>query len=103
MEGQNRVVIYEFPFKTGKVIIDYAKCQSCENYACVKACSLFGGNLLRIQDGKPILVTSLEEVKQRCVEDLACELYCQAYGNKGLKIVLDMFGLEEYRYKIGLG
>ncbi len=96
------MAIYEFPFRTGKVIIDYEKCKSCENYVCVKACSLFGGNLLRIQDGKPVLITSPEETKRRCIEDLACELYCQAYGNKGLKIVLDTFGLEEYRHKIEL-
>ena len=96
------MVIYEFPFRTGKVVIDYVKCQSCENYACVKACSLFGVNLFRIQDGKPVLITSPEEAERRCIEDLTCELYCQAYGNKGLKTVLDMFGLEEYRHKIGL-
>ncbi len=96
------MAIYEFPFRTGKVVIDYAKCQSCENYACVKACSLFGTNLFRIQDDRPVLIMSLEETKRRCIEDLTCELYCQAYGNKGLKIVLDMFGLEEYRHKTGL-
>lgn len=96
------MAVYEFPFRTGKVMIDNEKCQSCESYACIKACSLFGGNLLRIQDGKPVLIPSPEEAKRRCIEDLTCELYCQAYGNKGLKIVLDMFGLDEYRHKIGL-
>ena len=97
------MAVYEFSFRTGKVMIDYEKCKDCENYACVKACSLFGGNLFRIQYGKPVLISSLEEVKRRCIEDLTCELYCQAYGNKGLNIFLDMFGLEEYRRKIGLG
>ena len=94
------MAVYEFNFRTGRVIIDYEKCQSCENYACVKACSLFGGNLFRIQDGKPVLIPGPEEAERRCIEDLTCEFYCQAYGNKGLTTVLDMFGLEEYRHKI---
>ena len=96
------MALYEFPFRTGRVTIDYEKCQTCESYACVKACSLFGRNLLRIQDGKPVLITTPEEAKRGCIECLTCELYCQDYGNKGLKIVLDMFGLEEYRAKFGL-
>ena len=94
------MAIYEFPFATGKVTIDYKKCQDCKNYACVKACSLFGRAILRIENGKPVLVG--EGANKQCIEDLGCELYCQAYGNKGLKISLDMFGLEEYRNKIGL-
>ncbi|MBT9131872.1 MAG: hypothetical protein DDT32_00449 [Syntrophomonadaceae bacterium] len=96
------MAIYEFPFRTGIIMIDYKRCKSCGNYACVKACSLFGGNLFRVEDGKPVLITNPEEAGQRCIEDLACELYCHAYGNRGLKIALDMFGLDEYRHKIGL-
>ena len=92
--------VYEFPFTTGKVTIDYQKCQHCQSYACVKACSLFGRAILRIDNGKPVLVS--EEANKRCIEDLSCEIYCQDYGNKGLKINLDMFGLNEYRTKIGL-
>lgn len=95
------MTIYQFPFATGKIAIDYDKCQNCENFACVKACSLFGRAILRITDGKPALIS--EDANQRCIEDLACELYCQTYGNKGLSITLDMFGLEEYRHKIGPG
>jgi NAD-dependent dihydropyrimidine dehydrogenase PreA subunit len=91
---------YEFPFATGKVAINYTKCQSCDSYACVKACSLFGRAILRVSDGKPVLIS--EDAHKRCIEDLACELYCQAYGNKGLNINLDMFGLEEYRHNIGM-
>jgi len=92
---------YKFSFITGEVIVDYDKCKNCETYACIKACSLFGRAILRIEDGKPILIS--EEGNKRCIEDLACELYCQAYGNKGLKITLDMFGLDEYRRKVFVG
>ena len=91
---------YGFPFQTGKVTIDYEKCKDCESYACVKACSLFGRSILRVEDGKPVLIS--QDANTRCIEDLGCELYCQAYGNKGLKISLDMFGLDEYRRKVGL-
>ena len=94
------MAIYEFPFTTGKVTVDYEKCKDCENYACVKACSLFGRAILRVEDGKPVLIS--EDANKRCIEDLTCELYCQAYGNKGLSIVLDTFGLEAYRQKIGM-
>lgn len=92
----------EFSFRTGKVTIDQEKCRTCDSYACVKACSLFGTNLYRIEDGKPVLIADSQETGRRCIEDLSCELYCQTYGNKGLSIVLDMFGLDEYRQRIGL-
>jgi NAD-dependent dihydropyrimidine dehydrogenase PreA subunit len=91
---------YEFPFATGRVSIDYEKCKDCENYACVKACSLFGRSILRIENGKPVLIS--ENANRQCIEDLGCELYCQAYGKRGLEIFLDMFGLEEYRRRTGL-
>lgn len=93
---------YEFPFRTGKVRIDYEKCQACKSYACVKACSLFGRSILRIQDGRPALLTSVEETKRRCNECLSCQLYCDSFGNEGLTIDLDMFGLDKYRAKVGL-
>ena len=91
--------IYGFNFTTGKVVIDYDKCKDCENYACVKACSFFGRAILRITDGKPVLIS--DDAAKRCIEDLACEFYCQTYGKQALKITLDMFGLNEYRERIG--
>ena len=96
------MTVFEFPFRTGKVIIDYEKCRDCESYACVNACAKFGGNLFKVEDNKPVLIPAIEETPRRCIEDLTCELYCQSDGNKGLTIVLDMFGLNEYRQKIGL-
>jgi hypothetical protein len=92
------MAVYEFQFTTGKIEIDYDKCRECKSYACVKACSLFGRSILRIDDNKPVLVSP--DSGKQCVEDLSCEIYCQKYGNKGLKITLDMFGLDEYRSKL---
>lgn len=78
-----------FRFRTGEVKIDYAKCKKCRTYACVKADSLFGTSILRIQDKQPSLTLNREETEKRCNECLTCELYCQSYGNKGLRIELD--------------
>lgn len=92
--------VYKFSFRTGEVSIDHSKCAGCKNYACIKADSLFGTGLLRIEAGKPVLTTSSEDAKRLCSECLACELYCQAYGNAGLHIKLDMLGLDEYRSRL---
>ncbi len=89
----------ELTFKTGKIKINDDKCKDCKGCPCVKACSLFGKNLFKIQDGKPALIGDIKEFQRACLECLSCELMCQNYGNKGLKIELDMFGLDKYRRK----
>ena len=94
--------LYTFPFRTGEITIDYNKCAKCKTYACVKADSLFGTNVLRIQNKKPVLTTTPDDVKRLCNECLTCELYCKSNGNDGLRIKLDMFGLNEYRARRGL-
>jgi len=92
----------EFTFRTGKIVIDTEKCAACRTHPCINACKQFGSNLFQLSGGKFELVNSIEETGRRCIEDLACEIYCQRNGNKGLIINLDMFGLEAYRKKIGL-
>jgi len=92
----------EFAFRTGRISINYDKCRSCESYACVSACAKYGANLFRIEDGKPVLQIAVEDAPRRCIEDLSCQIYCHSNGNKGLEMTLDMFGLNEYREKIGL-
>lgn len=92
----------EFAFRTGKIAIDYALCATCKTHICVDACKKFGTTLYRLENGNPVLIYSLDETQRRCIEDLSCEIYCQAQGNKALTIHLDMFGLNEYRKKVGL-
>ena len=93
----------EFETRTGKVIIDYKKCEGCTSFACVKACSLYGRSLLTIREGKLVLAVSAEEAKRRCIECLACEYDCMFRGGRGaLKIVLPLSGLEEYRMRVEL-
>jgi NAD-dependent dihydropyrimidine dehydrogenase PreA subunit len=96
------MTILEFKFRTGSITIDYEKCVGCQTHDCVSACQKFGTTLYRLENGRPVLVYSPEETGRRCIEDLACEMYCQSDGNKGLHIYLDMFGLDEYRKKVGL-
>jgi len=80
--------MYEFEFRTGKVSIDYEKCDGCASFACVKACSLYGRNILRVQGGKPVLAVSAEEAKRLCIECLACEEECRLRGQEALMIAL---------------
>jgi hypothetical protein len=88
--------IYSFRFRTGEIVIDHSACLECETYACLKADRLFGTNVLRIQDGRPVLTLEREDAVRVCNECLGCEIYCQAYGNKGLTIKLDKIGLETF-------
>jgi len=94
----------EFESRTGKVIIDDSKCSGCETYACVKACSLYGAHLFRInlREKKPEFLYSAEDLKRLCTECLACEQECFLRGLKAVKIELPMPELEEYRKKVGL-
>jgi hypothetical protein len=90
--------MYEFEFKTGKITINHAQCLDCTRKPCIKACSLFGSNILRLETDKPVLAPSREETKQgACIEDLSCELYCWLDGNHGLEIQLPLPGLSECR------
>ncbi len=82
-----------YDFKTGSVVIDAALCEGCESLACVKACSLYGGYLYRVQDGRRVLGIPLDEVPRRCTECCACEYECQRRGQKALTITLPIEGL----------
>jgi hypothetical protein len=89
--------MYEFEFRTGKVSIDHGKCTNCATYACVKACSLYGSGILRVQQGKPLLAIEVDEAKRLCMECLACEHDCLFEGQKAITIVLPILGLDALR------
>ena len=88
---------YEFEIRTGKVQIDHTLCETCEEYECAKACSLYGRNILRIKDGKPVTFMPPEEIKRRDNECLACEFHCP-YG--AVSIELPFPELEECLKKV---
>lgn len=94
--------MYEFEFRTGKVVIDRSKCEGCSTYACVKACSLYGRGVLSVRGGKPALAIERSETARLCIECLACEQDCWLEGKGAIRITLPIPGLEEYRKRVGL-
>ena len=94
--------VLEFTFRTGRFSLDYNKCEGCTGFYCVKACSLYGRNLLRIRDGRPVIFVSPEEAGRICVECLACEVECALKGKGAIRIELPIQGLDEYRAKWGV-
>ena len=87
-------------FKTttgSEIYIDLRKCIApvC-GFACVKACRWMGTGALKIEKGKPNIVSKDPEALRRlCTECLACEYYCMLKGGGAIKIVVSMYGLEE--------
>jgi len=78
-------------FQTRKmtITIDYSQCiparennasPSC-GFACVKACRLYGRNILRIEGNRPVLaVSDQEEIKRLDNECISCEYNCGRFG-----------------------
>ena len=77
-------------FRTGELVIDLKRCERCESFACVKACSLYGRNLFRIERGLPKPKVGGEEFARLCIECLACEIQCALHGRGAAKISLPM-------------
>ncbi len=89
---------YSFETLTGKVYIDHKKCAGCLTKGCIQACT---AQILRLDEGKPILAVSREEaMKGKCTECLACEIHCTFHEQAALYIHLPILGLKEYRNKI---
>lgn len=88
-------------FQTRKmtILIDYDQCiparennpsPSC-GFACVKACRLYGRNILRIEGNKPVLsVTDPEEIKRLDNECISCEYHCGRLGPGCIKIDISL-------------
>ncbi len=98
----------EFETRTAKISINYDRCEpaikktstpSC-GFRCVKACRLYGRNVLKIEHNKPVLsLSDPEEIKRLDNECLACEYNCLMYGTGCISIELPLRGIEEYRRK----
>ena len=89
-----------------EIIIDYANCEPATNnisnpscgFACVKACRLYGRNILKIEENRPVLaVTEPEEIRRLDNECLACEFHCALSGNSCIHIDVPLQGILEYR------
>jgi len=88
-------------FQTRKmnIMIDYHQCilarennasPSC-GFACVKACRLYGRNILRIEGNRPVLaITDPEEIKRLDNECISCEYHCGRHGPGCIKIDISL-------------
>lgn len=104
---ENKKLVFEA--RKIKVTIDYSKCEpatqnksdpSC-GFACVKACRLYGRNILKIENNRPVLaVTDPEEIKRLDNECLSCEYQCWLKGTNCISIEIPFEGIEAYRRKV---
>jgi succinyl-CoA synthetase beta subunit len=89
---------YSFKTPTGEIFIDHEKCRTCSTKGCVDACPQ---NILKLEDGKPVLSISREEAENgKCTECLACEIFCRFHEQDAIFIHLPIPGLKEYREKV---
>ncbi|MBM4339728.1 MAG: hypothetical protein FJ110_09285 [Deltaproteobacteria bacterium] len=88
-------------FQTRKmnITIDYHQCiPAVENnaspscgFACVKACRLYGRNILRIEGNRPVLsVPDPEEIKRLDNECISCEYHCERHGPGCIQIDISL-------------
>ena len=78
-----------FETRKTKIRIDYTRCipakenvsnPSC-GFTCIKACRLYGRNILKIENNRPVLaVTDEEEIKRLDNECISCEYNCARFG-----------------------
>lgn len=104
--GNDKLV---FEARKIKITIDYSRCEpatrhtaqpSC-GFACVKACRLYGRNILKIEANRPVLaVTEPEEIKRLDNECLSCEYHCWHKGRDCIRIEVPLEGIEAYRQKV---
>jgi hypothetical protein len=108
-KGNNEIMAanrLEFETRKIKVTIDYDRCEPAKKnssqpscgFACVKACRLYGRNILKIEGNKPVLaVVDPEEIKRLDNECLSCEYNCWFRGTGCIHIEIPLAELEEYR------
>ncbi len=98
----------ELKARRAKIAIDYLRCEpvlentaepSC-GFACVKACRLYGRNILKIEGNRPVLaVTDPVQIERLDNECLSCEYNCWLHGTNCISIDLPLTGIEEYQDK----
>ena len=100
---------FSFEAKKIKITIDYSRCEPATKntanpacgFACVKACRLYGRNILKIEGNRPVLaVADPEEIKRLDNECLSCEYHCWRRGTHCIDIEIPLPGIEEYRKEV---
>ena len=98
-----------FQTKKIRITIDYSRCEPATKntsnptcgFACVKACRLYGRNILKIEGNKPVLaVTDPKEIERLDNECVSCEYDCWARGTNCIRIEIPLPGMEEYRREV---
>ncbi len=98
--------LLEFETKKTKITIDYDRCEPAKRniskpscgFACVKACRLYGRNILKIEGNRPVLaIVDPQEIKRLDNECLGCEYNCWLRGTDCIHIEIPLEGLEDYR------
>ena len=89
----------QFETRKTQITIDYRRCLPAQartsepacGFACVKACRLYGRNILKIEDNRPVLaVTDPEEIKRLDNECLSCEYSCLDRGPGCIDILVHL-------------
>ncbi len=102
----------EFNARKVKIVIDYSRCEPAKKansnpscgFACVKACRLYGRNILKIDNNKPILaVTNTAEIERLDNECISCEYSCWLHGSNCISTEIPLPGIEQCRANLGGG
>ena len=80
---------YSFPIIGGTVYIDHSKCDEATNAVLME----YGHGMFKIEDGKPVLAISEEEVAGKNSELIACEVECRGRANDAVYVDLPIEGL----------
>ncbi len=104
--------LVEIRARKATISIDYGRCEpalkntsepSC-GFACVKACRLYGRNILKIEGNKPALaVPDPAEIERLDNECLSCEYQCQVKGTGCISIAVPLKGIDEIRAQLNGG
>ena len=79
-----------FDINGGKVYVDVARCDEATNKLLLE----YGGNIFKIENGKPALNLSPEEVAGKDSELIACEIECRARANDVVYVDLSIPGVD---------
>jgi hypothetical protein len=89
----------QFRTRKTRITIDYSRCipaqektsQPVCGFACVKACRLYGRNVLKIEGNRPVLaVADPEEIVRLDNECLSCEYQCSVMGTGCIEISVNL-------------
>lgn len=82
---------FSFPINGGVVYVDYDKCDDAANAILLE----YGKGIFKIENGKPVLAISEEEVAGKDSELIACEVECRSRAQEAIYVSLPIAGLHD--------